>query len=77
MITERIKFYADTDKQKNKFYCFKINSIMDLQPRLMYWMKKVYIRAAWYECIDNGIVVNNDKIDLVLLLDYNEVRFIR
>ena len=76
MVTERIKFYADTKEQKNKFFCFKINSIMDLQPRMMYWMKKVYIRSAWYECIENDVVISNDKIDLTQLVDGGEPRFI-
>jgi hypothetical protein len=73
---ERLKFYADTSKEKNKFFCWKINSIMDLESRLEYWMKRVYIRAAWYECIDTdtGEVINQ-RIDLVHFTDYQQILF--
>ena len=77
MISERLKFYADvSEKNKNKFFCFKINSILDLENRLIYWMSKMYIRAAWYECIEDNKVVDNKKIDLVTFTDYRVVKFL-
>jgi hypothetical protein len=76
MCTERLKFYADTPQQKNKFFCFTINSMFDLEARLNYWLSKFYIRAAWYECKEDGKVISNDKIDLIAFVDYKEVKFI-
>ena len=75
IIIERLKFYADTDKEKNKYFCFKISSILDLENRLLYWMKKVYIRSAWYECIEDGEVVSNDRIDIVNFYDTHVITF--
>ena len=73
---ERLKFYADTKTEKNKFFCFKINSIMDLEARLIYFFKIMNIRAAWYECLDeNRRVIENSKIDLNHFVDFKEVLF--
>jgi hypothetical protein len=78
MIIERIKFYADLQSgEKNKYFCFTINSIMELEGRLKYFMKKMYIRSAWYECIENGKVISNDRIDLTHYIDNNEAIFIK
>lgn len=74
---EYLKFYADTDTEKNKMFCWKINSIIDLPDRLRYWMKKVYIRSAFYECRENNVVIENRKIDLVNFVDYGETTFIK
>lgn len=67
MIIERLKFYADTPTgEKNKYCCWDISSIMDLEDRLIYFMQKGWnIRAAWYEKIDTdtGEVKENSKID--------------
>jgi hypothetical protein len=77
MITERLKFYADvSEKTKNKFFCFKINSILDLENRLKYWMSRMYIRAAWYECIEDNKVIDNRKIDLSAYTDFQTVQFL-
>ena len=74
---ERLKFYADTDTQKNKYFVFKINSIVDLPERLKYWSERVYIRSAYYEAIENGTVIQNEKIDLVDFTDNKNLSFIR
>ncbi len=65
---ERLKFYADTpDGKKNKFFCWTINDILDLPARLNYFANKgYYIRAAWYEYVDDETKVKeNQEIDLV------------
>jgi hypothetical protein len=75
---ERLKFYADTPRgEKNKYFCFKINSILDLEGRLIYWLKKgMYIRSAWYESIDEETgLIQNQKIDLVKFVDERQVLF--
>lgn len=64
IVIEKLKFYCDTDKEKNKLMSWKINSIFDLEDRLKYWMKRVVIRSAWYEVTENGKVVSNQRIDL-------------
>jgi len=73
-LVERLKFYADTPNgDVNKFFCFTIPSIVEIQARLLYFMKKKwYIRSAWYECIENGKVTSNQKIDLVTFCSDNE-----
>jgi hypothetical protein len=73
-LVERLKFYADTPNgDKNKFFCFKIPSIIEIDKRLLYFMKKNwYIRSAWYECIEDGKVKNNWQIDLVTFCSDNE-----
>ena len=76
-ISERLKFYADvSENKKNKFFCFQINSIMDIESRLKYWMSKMYIRAAYYECKINGETVENRKIDLNQFSNFNTVVFL-
>jgi len=76
MIIERLKFYADTETEKNKYFCWKINSIMDLETRLKYWMKKMYLRSAWYECIDTDTgETTNQRIDLNVFTEQEEVIF--
>jgi len=70
---ELLNFYADTAKEKNKFFSWKINSIMDLESRLLYWSHKYYIRSAWYQCKDKGQIIENSKIDLVQFNDAHEV----
>jgi len=73
---ERLKFYADTKTEKNKYFSWNINSIMDLESRLRYWMGRVYIRSAWYECVDkdSGEVINQ-RIDLSAFVDQQELIF--
>lgn len=78
MIKEYIKFYADlNDGTRNKYFCFQINSIMNLNERLNYWSSKMYIRAAWYECKDGIQVLSNEKIDLVHFTDEKNAIFIK
>ena len=61
---ERLKFYCDTDTEKNKLMTWSINNIFDLEKRLLYWIKRVTIRSAWYEVVEDGKVVSNQRIDL-------------
>jgi|GEM_PF-3931434 len=74
---ERLRFYGDSLTEKNKLYTWDINSIFDLEARLRYWMKRLYIRAAWYEVLEKGERVKNERIDLIQFLDYNEILFKR
>jgi len=65
---ERLKFYADLpDGKKNKFFCWKINSIMDISARLSYFTNRgYYLRSAWYEHVDEDTgVKENREIDLI------------
>jgi hypothetical protein len=64
---ERIKFYADTPQQQNKYFCYKITSILTLKEALWRFFDKGWnIRSVWYEKIDlsTGEVVDNLKIPL-------------
>ena len=63
-VIERLKFYAVTDQNPNKFFCFRINSIVDLEQRLLYFSAKYQLKAAWYELIVDGEVQENRRIDL-------------
>lgn len=77
MISEKIKFYADTPRgEKNKQFCFKTNllNISDTIKRFI--RKKFVIRAAWYEKIDTctGELIENTRIPAETLQDiFNEV----
>lgn len=67
MYKERLKFYADTPKEKNKYFCFEIVSILELKAALWRFFDKGWnIRAAWYEKInlENGNVVENLKLNV-------------
>lgn len=67
MYKERLKFYADTSIEKNKYFCFEIVSILELQAALWRFFDKGWnIRAAWYEKInlENGNVVENSKLNV-------------
>jgi hypothetical protein len=69
---ERLKFYADTYREKNKLYCLTISSILDLKAALWRFFDKGWnIRAAWYEKIDTetGLVQENQKLQLTKLLE--------
>ena len=70
-LIERLKFYCDTDKEKNKFMVWTVNNIFDLEGRLLYWMKLVTIRAAWYEVIEDGKCTQNERIDLNRFTNHN------
>jgi hypothetical protein len=71
-IIERLKFYAITETNPNQFFCYNINSIVDLEARLLYFSSKYQLKAAWYELIENGIVKENRRIDLVSFYDSGE-----
>jgi len=65
---ERLKFYADNEKlkQRNKLFCFKIMGALYLGAALLRFAKKVdFIRAAWYEYIDPDTgEIDNRQIDM-------------
>ena len=69
---ERIKFYADTPQQSNKYFCYKISSILTLKEALWRFFDKGWnIRSAWYEKIDlnTGEIVENTKMNIQEHLD--------
>lgn len=78
-MSERLKFYCDTDKEKNKLMTWSINNIFDLEKRIKYWMERVTIRSAWYEVIEDGKVVSNQRIDLEQFTENNftDISFIK
>lgn len=71
MFTERLKFYADTPMEKNKYFCWKLDSILTLKEALWRFFDKGWnIRSAWYEKINLGTgEVENLKINLQTELD--------
>ena len=62
MVKQRIKFYADTKIEKNKYFCYEINeNEIDVLER--FFDRGWHIRAAWYEEIDeNGKPLVNEQI---------------
>jgi len=54
MFIERLKFYADTPRDKNKFFCWNNVSILDFEDKLIEFMfdKNFTIRAAWHETVN-------------------------
>jgi len=62
MIIERLKFYADTPREKNKFFCWDNVSLLTFEDKLIEFMfeKDFTIRAAWHETInkDTGEIKN-------------------
>lgn len=75
---ERLKFYADTPKEKNKYFCWKIDSVLTLKDALWRFFDKGWnIRSAWYEKIDlnTGEVISNTKLNIQeLLTEYCNVK---
>ena len=74
MIIERLKFYADTPRgEKNKFFCWQIASIFNLEEKLIEFIQKGFeIRSAWYEKINDetGEILENSRInDLQSIFD--------
>jgi hypothetical protein len=65
MYLERIKFYADTPhNEKNKFFCFKLTSIISLEDAIYRFIALGFLfRAVYYEKIheDTG-EIENQKI---------------
>jgi len=70
---ERIKFYADTDREKNKLYTWDLpNGILSIRDTSNRFFSKGWlIRAAWYEKIDlsTGKAVENRRLNVTELLD--------
>ena len=67
MISERLKFYADTDQEKNKYFCWNLSSILTLKEALWRFFDKGWnIRSAWYEKIDleTGEIVENTRLQI-------------
>jgi len=65
MISERVKFYADTPRgEKNKLFCFKVDLITLKETIKRFMIKKFVIRSAWYEKIDTGTgeLIENTRI---------------
>jgi len=66
-IIERIKFYADTPLQKNKYFCFKIENIAHLRKALFRLQTKGFkFRAIWWEVVakDTGEIIENERMSL-------------
>jgi len=65
MISERLKFYADTPRgEPNKYFCFKTD-ILILEETIKRFLSQGFVlRAAWYEKIntDTGKVLENSRI---------------
>jgi hypothetical protein len=69
---ERLKFYADTPQEANKYFCYKITSVLSLKDALWRFFDKGWnIRSAWYEKIDmnTGEILENTKLNLQELLN--------
>ena len=72
MIKERLKFYADTDQEKNKYFCWDLGSILSLKEALWRFFDKGWsIRSAWYEKIDTdtGEIVENTRLKIPELFE--------
>ena len=72
---DRLKFYADTPKKKNEYFCFELSSILTLKEALWRFFDKGWnIRSAWYEKVEIGVdletgeiiktVLENTRLDL-------------
>lgn len=64
----KLKFYADcADGSRNKLFSWSINSVIDVESRIIYFLKKGYqIKAAYfceYSSID-GHEISSKKINL-------------
>jgi hypothetical protein len=70
---ERLKFYADTGREKNKLFTWDLpNGILSLKETLHRFFSKGWsIRAGWYEKIDlrTGKAVENTRLNIAELLD--------
>lgn len=69
---ERLKFYADTPRKKNAYFCWELTSILALKEVLWRFFEKGWkIKAAWYEKInkETGEIVDNSRINLQQELD--------
>ena len=77
LYNSRIKFYADTPRGEiNKYHCFKVRNIFEVNEALLRFVSKGYIiKACWYEkiALDTGKVIDNMKIDMVAFLDKHQL----
>lgn len=66
MVKERLKFYADTDKAKNQYFCWELSSILTLKEAIWrFFSKGWYIRSAWYEKTDTDTgETENNKLNI-------------
>jgi len=72
MIIERIKFYADFEQEKNKYFCFRIANAFALKGAIFRFFDKGYImKALYYEKLDTetGEIIENTKLDYKKLQD--------
>jgi hypothetical protein len=61
-MANRIKFYADTDSEKNKLFSFNVNDRKDALGALRRFKKSgLKIRAAWYVNTNQNV---NEKLEL-------------
>ena len=61
-MANQIKFYSDTDKEKNKFFSFNVNNRRDALAALKRFEKSgLKIRAAWYVNTKQNV---NEKLEL-------------
>lgn len=64
---ERVKLYADTGRESNKFFCWTVSGINGVRSNL-YWHFGCgwKVRAAWYERVDGdtGEIVMNRRLDI-------------
>jgi len=71
MITEKLKFYADTPRgERNKLFCWKV-SILHLEDAIFrFFARGFVIRAAWYENVNQETgQVTNERINIEELFD--------
>lgn len=62
---EELRFYADTDQEKNKLFVWRIRSIVDLPARIKYFASKFEIKAAWYVVHEDSKMISNQRIDMI------------
>lgn len=61
-MANQIKFYSDTEREKNKFFSFKVNNRRDALAALTRFEKSgLKIHAAWYVSTKQNV---NEKLEL-------------
>lgn len=69
----RLKFYANTPKNEiNKYFCWEIESIFQLEDRIKHFIRKGYwIKAAYFENIniETGEILENSKVDIQRIIN--------
>jgi len=69
---ERIKFYADTPKDKNKLFTWElVDGVLGISPLLWrFFVRGWHIRSAWYERLgDDKKVILNHRLDVRNIID--------